>query len=362
MFASTLLAATLAAPPEIPAPDVRENVREGLQWLADHQTKDGYWTGRANGPKTTPTAYAGLALLMQGSTLGDGTYAPHLRKAVAWFEKIAQPDGALVPDDPFDRVQPIPNHSAALLFLASAYDADEDEPRRTRLRKLLDAAVKYSADAQTTSGGWSLRPGPAGRDTATTRNTVAVLQSLHAARRAGIAVPREVTLRGTKYLEACTNREGGLMLSMRPANPQGGDGRAAETAVAAATALMSGEERRAALAEWVDFTRRNPPFLLSEDLPRPLASLNAVTLQHHLHVALTANALGDDGHRSLDASAREGNLLRWSEYRRRVFGYLKVAQNIDGTWPDASAGPAQATALALIILQLDNNHLPAFSR
>jgi hypothetical protein len=112
----------------------------------------------------------------------------------------------------------------------------------------------------------------------------------------------------------------------------------------------------------VDFTRKNPPFLLSEDLPQPLARLNAVTLQHHLHAALTAYALGEDGHRGLAALAPERNLLRWSEYRRRVFGYLKVSQNIDGTWPDASANPAHATALALVVLQLDNNHLPAFSR
>src|SRR4029453_134078 len=120
-----------------------ESVRDGLKWLADHQTKYGYWPAPANTSKTMPTAYAGLALLMQGSTLSDGPYAANLRSAVAWFEKNAQPDGSLLaPTDPAERPQTMANPSAVLLFLASAYHADEDEPRRKRLGKLLDAAVK----------------------------------------------------------------------------------------------------------------------------------------------------------------------------------------------------------------------------
>jgi hypothetical protein len=365
MFAVALIAASLAAPPVVPAPDVRETIRDGLKWLAEHQTKDGYWAGRANTSKTMPTAYAGLALLMQGSTLSEGPYAANLRTAVAWIEKNAQPNGSLLAaDDPAERSQTMANHSAALLFLASAYHADEDEPRRKRLGKLLDAAVKFTADAQAKSGGWGIQPVPAGtRDTATTRTTTSVLQSLYAARRSGIGVPREVTDRAVKYLEACTNADGALILSLRTATAsRRDDSRPPETAVAAATALTSGEQKRPAVAGWVEYTRTHPPFVLAEDFPQPLARLGAVVLQHHLHVALTANALGEDGHRYLAPEARESELLRWSDYRRRVFGYLKVAQNIDGTWPDATAGPAHATALALIILQLDNNYIPAFSR
>ena len=55
-------------------------------------------------------------------------------------------------------------------------------------------------------------------------------------------------------------------------------------------------------------------------------------------------------------------MIRWSAFRARVFAELKKIQVEDGSWKDAFIGPAQATGVALILLQLDNNYLPAFSK
>ena len=85
-------------------------------------------------------------------------------------------------------------------------------------------------------------------------------------------------------------------------------------------------------------------------------------MQQHLALARLANALGEDGHRKLDPRMKDADLLQWSAYRARLFGYLKATQVKDGSWADPFISPAYGTALALIMLQLDNNYLPAFSR
>ena len=47
-------------------------------------------------------------------------------------------------------------------------------------------------------------------------------------------------------------------------------------------------------------------------------------------------------------------------YREGLFKYLASTQEAAGNWADPYAGAPYNTAVALIILQLDNNYLPAF--
>ena len=122
-----------AQPPTKSDPvDVKESVAKGLKWLADQQEPEGNWFGRANSAPTTTTAMAGLALLMEGSTPKTGTYAPNLRKAVEWMEKSAAANGSLVGTNRTDTARPMSAHAEALLFLACAYDVDDDPARRGR--------------------------------------------------------------------------------------------------------------------------------------------------------------------------------------------------------------------------------------
>ena len=54
--------------------------------------------------------------------------------------------------------------------------------------------------------------------------------------------------------------------------------------------------------------------------------------------------------------------MRWSAQRAAIHKALKDTQSKNGSWVDQNFGPAHTTALALIVLQLDNDYLPAFSR
>jgi hypothetical protein len=365
MFATTLLAATLVTPasPEVPAPDVRDTVKNGLKWLAEKQNKDGTWSG--NGLTVNVTAYAGLALLMEGSTLKEGRYAANLRRAVAWFEKIAQPDGRLVPaDDPSERNRYMQSQAAALLFLASAYDTDDDEARRKRLGKILENAVRFAIDGQTKRGGWGFVSATPGSENDDTQGTAFMIQSLVVAEKAGIKVPREVFDRATQYLVDATAEDGGMPYTLvRGATRQVGDGQSLQTSAATAAVTASGR-KPAVLTKWIGYSKRSTASLQAPGQPARLAVSNVFALQQHLAAARVALSLGETGHRGLDADVRETDLFRWSPYREQLFKALKGTQLTDGSWTDTGRGigPVYATSLALIILQLDNNYLPAFSK
>src|SRR5262245_48746116 len=184
MLANTLLALALttpAAPPEVPAPDVQDNVKKGLKWLAAQQAADGSWSGNGGLYPTAVTGFAGLALLMEGSTLQEGQYSEHLRRAVARFEKVAQPSGLLVPANNANELSRyMLSHGVGLTFLAAAYDVDDDEPRRKRVAKLLEAAVKFAGDGQTSRGGWGYVSATDGADFDEANVTVTMLQALMA--------------------------------------------------------------------------------------------------------------------------------------------------------------------------------------
>ena len=355
--------AVLLAVMNLPAPaaDANDPVRVGLKWLAAQQKVDGSWDTLNNYP-TAINATAGLALLMQGSTAKDGTYAPHIRKAVAWFEANASDDGMLGGRTESERYQPHYSHAQALLFVACAYDVDDDGDRRARLAKLLEKATALLIGRQSPGGGWGLgdRRDPGGFDR--TDTTAIVLQALLAVRKAGVAVPTKVIAQGFQFLTRATNTANGKLVYATSGGvaPRGEEGLWTLSADAAATAFMHDGARPLVQSKWVTCA--------STHTPAQLQMLNQVrrhgssVLSAQYEVARCAYSLGDNGHRKLDPDARPENLLRWSSYRDKLFPLLKAAQLDDGSWPDNNLGSAYITALTLIILQLKNGYLPAFAR
>src|SRR5262245_20256788 len=81
---ASLIGSVPARGDELPD-DVRASVDKGLDWLVKTQARDGHWEGNGGQYQTAMTALAGMALLMEGSTLREGKYAHAIRRTVDWF-------------------------------------------------------------------------------------------------------------------------------------------------------------------------------------------------------------------------------------------------------------------------------------
>src|SRR5207244_2651257 len=106
---------------EVPS-ESRAAIQKGLAWVAQQQQRDGHWEASGGQYPTTMTALAGMALLMEGSTLRDGKYSSHLRKAVDWLMERSQRNGLIGnPNNPTEAARYMYGHGFGLLFLAQVY-------------------------------------------------------------------------------------------------------------------------------------------------------------------------------------------------------------------------------------------------
>src|ERR1700722_18294275 len=143
---------------EIPV-KYRKAVDKGLEWLAAQQHEKGYWSALSDQFPISMTGVAGMALLMEGSTVKDGKYAAHIRKAVDYLmdksQDANQRDG-LIGDTtiPSESARYMYGHGFATLFLASVYGDETDQKKRAQLKDILTRAVKYIGNPQSTQGGW----------------------------------------------------------------------------------------------------------------------------------------------------------------------------------------------------------------
>jgi RNA polymerase sigma factor (sigma-70 family) len=321
--------------PEITPPQ-RKAIDKGLEWLAGNQHKDGHWEGPGGKSPVTMTALAGTALLMQGSTIGEGEYAQGVRKALDWLLARGQADGRIGnPDSAAEAEKYLEGHGRALLFMAYLYGEEEDADRRRRLEDVLTRAVRFTVQAQTSGGGWGyLSRGldREGDDRADVAPTIVQLQGLRATRGAGIAVPKDALDRARAYLE-------------KKADPSG---------PAAVAALTAGEAGAPAVRKWLEAARKAAPALDPKARPAADDDVNLFSF------ALAAYALGDDGYAKLLPESKPGERIAWGEFRKKAFDYLLKTQNADGSWANG-ADKVRATALYLAVLQLDYGVLPAFN-
>src|SRR5262245_8401676 len=152
VLGALVLVVTPARAREMPK-EHRPAVDKGLAWLAKQQHRDGHWEATSAGYATPMTALAGLALLMEGSTLREGKYRPQLQKATDWLLARSRPNG-LIASAPEATGRYIFGHGYAMLFLACAAGDLEDGPQKRRILDVLERAAGFSAKAQTSRGGW----------------------------------------------------------------------------------------------------------------------------------------------------------------------------------------------------------------
>src|SRR5262249_41049977 len=151
---------------------------------AKQQHADGHWGANGDQYSVAMTGVAAQALLMEGSTVRDGKYSKNIRRAVDWLMARSQKgnrDG-LIGDtnNPSEASRYMYGHGFAMLFLASAYGEEQEKDRRAKLKDILTRAAKYTANAQSTQGGWYYMSRTEGGDNDEGSVTVTQLQALRA--------------------------------------------------------------------------------------------------------------------------------------------------------------------------------------
>jgi hypothetical protein len=345
----------LARGDEIPQ-EYRASIRKGLEWLANQQVRDGHWEAQGGQYPSAMTGLAGMALLMEGSTLREGRYAERLRRAVDWLVDRSQRNGLLAnPNNANEGGRYMYGHGFALLFLAQVYGEEEDGDRRRRLEDVLTRAVTFVGRAQSSRGGWYYTSAADGHDMDEGSVTVTQVQALRAAKNAGIVVPKSIIDKAMKYLENSTTESGGVIYSLAQAGGRAiGGGQPALTAAALACGQSAGEYSSPLTKRWLKFCQVHIPIA------------NVQRFGHdeytHYYFAQCLYSLGDDGYAKLFPQSPQGERLVWSKYRKAMFEHLMKLQSGDGSWNGGYVGPVYATAAYLTILQLDNGTLPIYQR
>ena len=242
-----------------------------------------------------------------------------------------------------------------MLFLACAYDVDDDPARVRRLAKLIEKAVAFTVSCQTSRGGWGFL-GARTAVTTTTRVHDDGAQCSFAARRAGFNVPQDRDRQGRAVPREVHDRNGGVVYTLYGDEPLNNGN---------VLPLNTAGRRRA-----VDAEGRPAPYApaVGDGTRTAGGSADARTSQRRRvrdasqYQMARACCAGRRRTPELEPDARDADLVKWSAFRAPLFKAVKDAQGKDGSWPDLYVSPAYTTAMALVILQLDNGYLPAFSR
>lgn len=334
----------------------RDSINKGLEYLAAQQT-NGHWEANGGQYPTTMTALAGMALLMEGSTLREGKYSAHIRKGVDWLMERNQRNGLIGnPNNPSEAPRYMYGHGFGMLFLAQVYGEEEDGERRKKLEDILTRAVDFCGKAQTQRGGWGYVSAADGNGFDEGSVTITQLQALRAARNAGIAVPRSIIDKAQEYLKNCTTPKGGVIYSLAHGAAFNGAERPPLTAAAVACSFNAGDYNSEMAKRWLKFCQTA---IAVDKSGRDSFGHWEYT---HYYYAQAIYILGDEGYARLFPDSPTADRLTWSKYRDVIFDYLASRQNPDGSWSHGYIGPVYTTACHLTILQLDNGILPIYQR
>lgn len=326
---------------DLVTPDAQAAIDRGLAFLARAQLDDGAFTSDrpGGGAAAGIAAQAGLALLAGGHHPGRGRYARTVSRVVDYLLACAAgpAPGFLASADaqragPGEvRKQAMYSHGFGCVFLSEVSGTLPDPARQRRVHAAVEQAVAYTVRTQGADGGWKYTPRPPYSDVSV---TAAQLMALRAARNAGAYVRREVVDAGVGFLRSCQQPDGGFGY----ARGSGASSAFARTAACLvglfSGGVYAGTEIDSGLQYLMQFLPVRP---LS---PRELPPAYYYYAQYYAALAMWT-AGGD----------------RWEAWFPAVRAEL-LARCGGGGWPDPTFGPAYATAMSLIVLQLSDNYLP----
>ncbi len=199
---------SMVADPSLPQLD--RAVERGLAWLIAHQEHCGGWVADVGHKQEDSydvydtaqrqhddghahvgvSALAGLALLADGKPVDDGPYAATFDRLISYVIGSQDDFGYLC-----DGTTRMYSHSFALLFLSQLYGMTQRH--HDAIERALTKAVAFTESAQNEHGAWRYQPFTLEADLSV---TVCQVQSLRAARDAGIAVKKSVIDRVVDYV------------------------------------------------------------------------------------------------------------------------------------------------------------------
>lgn len=345
--------------------ELRAAVGEALEFLAREQNADGSFRvettlpahGMRGGEKVqraplAVTALAALAYLAYGVNPRHGEHSETLRKALEYLisrsrDASAEAPGYIVDLD--DNLSRMHGHGFATLALSEAcgqYHRNATEAER--LRTVLQAAVRRTELAQSSTGGWWYDPiASAAHENSI---TICAIQSLRSARDAGYHVSAETIERAVVYMQRCRKSDGSYKYSWDDEKSS-----VALTAAAVATLIelgkSGGDEIEQAL-EWIDEQPGLPGF------PDRTQRVSHFPHYERIYVAL--------------AYYRNENLSRWKRWFPRAAARLLSEQEEDGArrgaWPrhgkevPSTYGSCYETACNCLVLSIPFGYLPSFRR
>jgi hypothetical protein len=337
LLLSVSLCLGLAVPAEAANrnPEVQRAVTQALDYLARQQRRQGYWEANGGQYRVAMTALAGIAFLAEGSTTTRGKYAVTVRRAVDYLVESAQPNGLIGYADDFHYTY---GHGFSMIFLSEVYGEEEDLERRMQLKRVLERAVRFSGEAQTSRGGWGYVSARDGNDFDEGSTCVTQVQGLRACRNAGIPVPKEIIERAKKYIHDCLTADGGVQYSIK-----GGGARPPITAAAVASMFSAGEYSESDdVGKMLEYCKQNI-----------WPGGGGIASQgyghwHYMHYYYAQVMYRDPA--------------QWEKYSRELSDVILAAQTPDGSWQEGHVGSVYVTAINATILQLDNAYLPIFQR
>lgn len=314
-------------------PKTEQAITKALDFLARVQRRQGYWEANNSQYRVAMTALAGTAMLCEGSTTTTGKYADNIRRAVDFLVKTSRSNGLIGYKGDYRYTY---GHGFSMLFLSQVYGEEEDADRRADLKRVLTNAVKFSAEAQTSRGGWGYVSAKDGNDFDEGSTCITQVQGLRACRNAGIPVPIEIINRAKKYIADCTTKEGGVRYSY---STRGGNARPPITAAAVAALFNAGDYKSERVKKMLDFCEKRV-------WPGKGSSVYTGHWHYmHYYWAQVMYRLGDE---------------KWEKYFNDVGRDIIRKQSASGAWTQGHVGSVYTTAINATILQLDNGYLPIY--
>jgi len=191
------------------SPEADRAIKQGLQWLARQQQRDGHWELHDGYPDagfswlrsdTAATALALLPFLGHGDTHQSGEFTEVVSKGVQWLQKIQDPETGDFHDMRREegREAAFYAHSMATIVICEALALTGDE----QLRPAAERGARYLLMAQhPDKGGWKFRPISKVMD-GDLSVTGWALMALHTARMAGIDIPHDDFVRASGFLDS----------------------------------------------------------------------------------------------------------------------------------------------------------------